>query len=91
MALTKRRYSKEELARLGDAIYDTDVRPNLKAEDDGKFVAIDVDNGAFEIDADELTACDKLRARAPRAQIWLMRIGSRYVHRLGSCDSLGTR
>jgi hypothetical protein len=91
MALTKRRYSKEELARLGDAIYDTDVRPSLNAEDEGKFVAIDVDNGAFEIDADELSACDKLRARAPRAQIWFMRIGSRYVHRFGSCGSLGTR
>ena len=33
MASTKRRYSKEEFARRGDAIYEKDVRPQLKADD----------------------------------------------------------
>ena len=83
MASTKRRYSKEEFAERGDSIYESTIRPNLKPNDEGKFVAIDIDTGEHEIDADELSACDRLRARLPEAQIWLVRVGSRYLHRFG--------
>ena len=83
MASTKRRYGKEEFARRGDEIYETQIRPPLKAEDEGKFAAIDIDSGTYEIDVDELEACDKLSARFPEAQIWLVRVGSRYLHRFG--------
>jgi hypothetical protein len=83
MASTKRRYSKEEFARLGDTIYENDVRPKLNADDEGKFVAIDIDSGMYEIDSDELSVGDRLRARLPEAQIWMVRVGSRYVHRFG--------
>ena len=86
MATTKRRYSKEEFARRGDAIYEKDVRPQLKADDEGKFVAIDIESGEFAIDADELKACLKLRKRIPDAQIWMVRVGFRFVHRFGGRD-----
>ena len=36
---------------------------------------------------DELAACDRLNARIPDAQIWLVRVGSRYLHRFGGRDS----
>jgi hypothetical protein len=64
--------------------------PRLKANDDVKFAAIDIDSGAYEVDTDELEACDRLRARIPSAQIWLVRVGSRYVHRFGGRDRKGT-
>ena len=83
MATTKRRYSKEQFARRGDAIYEKDVRPQLKTSDVGKFAAIDIESGTYEIDADELKACRKLRARIPDAQIWMVRVGFRSVHRFG--------
>jgi hypothetical protein len=83
MASAKRRYSKEEFARRGDAIYENDVRPRLKTDDDGKFVAIDIESGTYEIAEDEREAGDRLRARVPEAQIWIVRVGSRYVHRFG--------
>jgi hypothetical protein len=83
MASTKRRYSKEDFARRGDEIYETQVRPHLMVEDEGKFAAIDIESGAYELDVDELEACDKLNARVPEAQIWLVRVGSRYLHRFG--------
>src|SRR5947207_7995046 len=54
MGSTERRYSKEEFARHGDAIYDNDVRPHLGAGDEGKFAAIDIESGMYEVDADEL-------------------------------------
>jgi hypothetical protein len=78
-----RRYSKEDFAQRGDAIYQNNVRPQLTADDEGRFAAIDIDSGMFEIDADEMKACDRLRARAPQAQIWLVKVGSPYVHRFG--------
>jgi len=53
MASAKRRYGKEEFARLGDEVFESQVRPRLKPEDDGKFVAIDVESGAYELNADE--------------------------------------
>jgi hypothetical protein len=83
MASTKRHCSKEEFARRGDAIYKKVVHPQLKADDEGKFAAIDIESGMYEVDADELEACDRLQARLPEAQIWLVRIGSRYLHRFG--------
>ena len=83
MATTEPRYSKEEFARRGDAIYEKEVRPQLKAGDEGKFAAIDIESGEFAIDADELKAGNKLRKRIPDAQICIVRVGSRSVHRIG--------
>jgi hypothetical protein len=90
MGSTKRRYSKEEFARRGDEIYDHDVWPELKPEDEGKFAAVDIESGTYEVDGDELEACDRLSARIPDAQIWLVRVGSRYVHRFGGREPRGT-
>jgi hypothetical protein len=77
------RHSKEEFARRGDEIYDRDIFPELKPEDKGKLVAIDIETGDYEIDRDELEACDRLSDRRPDAQIWLRRVGSHYVYRFG--------
>ena len=77
-------YSPEEFARLGDAIYEQAVLPHAGPEDQGKFVAIDIVSGDYDVDRDELVATDRLRARHPDAQIWLRRIGSRYTHRFGA-------
>ena len=81
MAATQPRYSKEEFAKRGDAIYERDIRPLVEVGNEGKFVAIDIETGAYEVDADELAASDHLLARIPDAQVWLRRIGSRYVRR----------
>jgi hypothetical protein len=86
MATIERRYSKREFARRGDALYETKVRPQLSAEDDGKFVALDIDSGEFEIHTSEITAGDRLRKRLPEAQIWMVRVGSRYLHRFGAAN-----
>jgi len=81
MSKTLARYSKEEIAERGDAIYEREIRPTLEAGNKGKFVAIDIETGIFELDADEIAACDRLRDRVPYPQTWLMKVGSRYVHR----------
>ena len=83
MTVRQPRLSKEEHARLGTAIYEQRVRPQVEADHQGKIVAIDVDTGAFEIAEDTLTASERLLIRYPEAQIWCVRIGHRGVHRFG--------
>ena len=91
MPTTRPRYSKEEFARRGDAIYEVDIRPFVEEGNEGKFVAIDIETGAYEVDVDELAASDRLFARNPDAQVWLKRIGSRYVRSFGPRPQPGAR
>lgn len=77
------RYGKEEFARRGDEIYDRDVRPRVEAENKGKFVAVDIETGAWEMDTDALAASERLIARVPDVQTWLVRVGYPYAHRIG--------
>ncbi len=77
------RYSKDEHARRGTAIYEQRVRPQVEAEHQGKVVALDVDTGAFEVADDTLAASQRLLARYPDAQIWCVRIGHPAVYRFG--------
>jgi hypothetical protein len=83
MTIRQPRYSKEEFARRGDEIYETQVRRQIEEGNHGKIVAIDLETGAFEVDASEVAACDRLEDSHPEAQIWMVRIGSRYVRRFG--------
>lgn len=75
MAATDRKRTLDELARLGTEVYERRVRPTLRPEDDYKFVAVDVETGEFEIDANDYSAIMRLRARLPKADIWLERVG----------------
>ena len=86
MSTPQPRYTKEEFAQRGDDIFERLVRPRLTAEDEGKFVVIDIETGAYEIDTDEIAASDRLLATHPNAQTWLRRVGSRYVRRFGPRD-----
>jgi len=84
MTTRQPRYSKEEFAQRGDEIYDRDIRPLLDARDRGKIVAIDIETGAWEMDADEMAAGRRLAARCPDAQTWVVRVGSQSVRRFGT-------
>jgi hypothetical protein len=77
-------YTKEEVARRGDEIYEREIRPKEEAKNRGKVAAIDIESGAYEIGEDELAAADLLRARHPDAPIWFVRIGYPALHRIGA-------
>jgi hypothetical protein len=83
MALRQPRDSKEEFAQRGDLIYQTQIRGQVELGNQGKIVAIDLETKDFEVDASEIAACERLETRHPDAQIWIVRIGSRYVRRFG--------
>jgi hypothetical protein len=78
---TRRRYSKEEFARRGDAIINEKVRPNLTPAAADKFVAVDIETGEYELDKDEMKAVARLRRRVPDAQVWLVHATEGYLYR----------
>ncbi len=84
MAVRQPRYSKEEFAQRGDALYESEVRQQVEEGNHGKIVAIDIETGSFEVADDILPATDRLFDRVPDAQPWIVRIGHRVVHRFGS-------
>lgn len=83
MPTTEPRRGPEDLARRGNAIFDARVRDSLRPEDEGKFVAVDVTTGDFEVDDDDFAAVARLRARKASADIWLTRAGQSAAYRMG--------
>jgi hypothetical protein len=90
MAGSQPRYSKEEVARRGDDIYERQVRAQIEAGNHGKIVAIDIETGASAIGDTVLAAAHRLRAQHPAAEIWFVRIGHRALHRIGLRVAAGT-
>jgi hypothetical protein len=84
MAVRQPRYSKEEFAGRGDALYETQIRPQVEAGNQGKIVAIDIETGAFEVADEIVTASDLLLSKYPDAQTWFIRIGHRAVYHFGA-------
>ena len=68
----------EEIAQLGKAIYERDIRRKVEGAHHGKIVAIDVDSGHWAIGKGVLEAADRLRAQHPEAvDVWGERVGYR--------------
>ncbi len=84
--MTKRepRYSKEEFAIRGDAIYETQIQPLMTEVDFGRYVLIDIETGVYEVDTDEIAASDRLLQRLPDAQVWMVQVGSKAARKIRS-------
>jgi hypothetical protein len=84
MDVRQRCHSKEELAQRGQALYESSIRQQVEAGNEGKIVAIDIETGLFEVDETIIAATDRLFERNPNAQPWGLRIGHRAVYHFGS-------
>jgi peptide subunit release factor RF-3 len=84
MTIRQRRYSKEEMARRGQALYESGIRQQVEAGNEGKIVAIDIETGDFEVGDTIVAVTDRLFERHPDAQPWGIRIGHRTVYHFGS-------
>jgi hypothetical protein len=76
----QRRYRKEEMARRGQELYESQIQQQVETDNDGKIVAIDIETGAFEVADNVLPATNRLFERFPDAQPWVVRIGHRAVY-----------
>lgn len=84
MTPTMRTRPKDEIARLGDEIYERDIRRQVEADHDGELLAIDVDSGNWAVGDEVLDEIDRLRAEHPEAiNVYRLRVGYRAVGSLG--------
>lgn len=83
MAIRQPRYSTSEFSQRGTQIYERDIRPRVEADNQGKFVAIDIESGEWEMDEDDYTAGERLAKRVPDAQTWMVCVGRRAAYRIG--------
>lgn len=81
------RYTDEEVVRRGEALYEKRIKPEVKDTDQGKFLALDIESGAYEIDANELTALNRVKSKNPDAVLYMLRIGRPAAYRLGRAGS----
>ena len=81
MAGTK--YSREEVATRGEAIYDQKIRPEVEIQSKGKYLVLDIETGEYEIDQDDLVATKRIMAKRPNAVLYGLRIGYPAAYRLG--------
>jgi hypothetical protein len=77
------KYTPEEIAARGEAIYDRDIRSKVEGVHHGKFLVLDIETGDYEIDAEDLTATLRLLERQPDAVSYGVRIGYPTAYRLG--------
>ncbi len=82
--MTQPIHNKEDTAERGDAIYEQQIRAAVETEVNiGKIIAIDIETGDYEIDADLLKAGRRLKARHPDSVAWAKRIGYDAVYAVG--------
>lgn len=79
MEISRDEHDTEEVTRRGGEIYERIVRPKVESEpggaNDGRFVALDVESGDYEVADEALPATARLRKRRPDAVFYLTRVG----------------
>ena len=73
MPITEPRPSLDEIARLGQEAYERCVRPALRPEDAGKFVAIALGTDDYAIKPTTYDAVECIRTRNPSGEVFVMR------------------
>ena len=81
--MTDRRYTKEETCRLGEEIYEREIRARVEKGNVGKYLVIDIETGEYEMDDDHLAAVRRARARHADATLYGMRVGYPALAKIG--------
>ncbi len=85
------KYSREEVAARGEAIYNQEIRSKVESQFKGDYLVLDIESGEFEIDQDDLVATKRLLARCPDAVLYGLRIGYVAAYRLGGFSKVTDR
>jgi hypothetical protein len=75
-AMSQNHYTKEEVVRRGEEIYERDLRAQVEPAHLGKFIVIDIETGDYEIDEKAFAATRRVAARHPDGARCLLRIGA---------------
>ncbi len=77
------RYTSEEIVQRGQALYDQQIRAQVEASHEGKFLVLDIETGEYEIDVSEVAALKRAKAKHPGAAFYILRVGHPTAYRVG--------
>lgn len=63
-------------------IYEQSIRAQVEPQHVGRMLAVDVDSGDYEVDQLAHVASERLRARRPNANVFIMRVGFPTAYRM---------
>lgn len=83
--MTHSKLGLDEVGRLGELIYQRDIRATVETEDNiGKMVIIDIESGDYEIDShDGLDAARNLHEKHPGASLYGVCVGYNVAASMG--------
>ena len=76
-------YTKEQVVTMGNKIYRERIKHLVEPQENGKFIAIDILSGDYEVDEEDLDASDRLKARRPTSVRFLAKVGCKAAYRIG--------
>lgn len=76
-----------ELARLGQEIYERDIKAHVEEKHKGEFLALDTVTGGYEIDANHAQAIEQAVSRFGGGRLYIVRIGYPAAARFGYFSS----
>ncbi len=74
----------QEVVYRGLELYDRQIRSQVEAGNQGKFLVINTETGDYELDADDVIAAKRAKSRFGDALLFSMRVGHPAAYRLGS-------
>lgn len=77
------RYSSNEIAERGQALFEREIQDSLAVSDRGKFLVLDIETGEYELDTNGLAAVQRARAKRPGGAFYVLRVGQSAAYRLG--------
>ncbi len=78
----------EKIVETGKKIYEEKLKNILEPKENGKFVSIEPDSGAYFVAETDVAAAIKGKEKYPDKTLFLMRIGFPTAHKIGG---YGTR
>jgi len=76
------RYASAEIVQRGQVLYDQQIRAHVEASHPGKFLVLDIETGDYEIDADDVAALQRAKAKHPDAAFYILRVGAPTAYRV---------
>jgi hypothetical protein len=72
-----------EIVRRGEELYNRQIKPVVDPANIGKYIAININSGEYEIGDDYMALSRDMQARQPGAELCVLRIGFPTLGRIG--------
>lgn len=77
-------YTREQVVRDGQRIYEDTLRNSLETRNEGRFLVINVETGDYVMGEDDVATSEAAHQRFPGAPLFAMRIGDTAPYHVGA-------